>query len=59
MTSKYWLLMKSEDGRIIRHDTWGIINESGQEEADAGAMECFGKRLIDEARAIRRATKAA
>lgn len=61
MTSKYWLVMKSEDGRVIRRDTWGVINESGQEEADCLAMECFGQRLLDEARALRklRAVKAA
>jgi hypothetical protein len=54
MISKYWLLMKSEDGRVIRHDTRGVINESSQEEADCEAMEAFGKRLMDEARSIRR-----
>lgn len=54
MVSKYWLLMKSKDGRVIRHDSWGVINESGQEDADCEAMECMGKRLMDEARALRR-----
>lgn len=54
MVSKYWLLMKSEDGRVIRHDSWGIINESGQEEADCEAMAYFGERLIAEAKALRK-----
>jgi hypothetical protein len=54
MVSKYWLLMKSEDGRLIRHDTWGVINGSGQEEADCEAMVMLGERLLREAAAIRR-----
>ncbi len=54
MVSKYWLVMKSEDGRLIRSDSWGIMTDSEQEFADIEAMECLGARLIDEARALRR-----
>ena len=54
MISKYWLVVKSRDGRIIRSDSWGVMSESGQEEADCIALECMGRRLIDEARALRK-----
>jgi hypothetical protein len=51
--TEYWLLVKASDGRVIRHDTWGVIAESGQGLADAEAMKCLGERLIREARAIK------
>ena len=49
MISKYWLVVKSEDGRLIRTDTWGVINDTGQKAADAEALRSLGKRLIREA----------
>lgn len=58
MTTEYWLIMKSSDGRTIRADTWGVINESGQQAADCEAMEALGERLISAARALRRAKAA-
>ena len=54
MRTEYMLLVKTEDGRAIRADSYAVFFESDQGSADCEAMTALGERLIRDARAIRR-----
>lgn len=53
MESKYWLVMKSDDGRLIHNDHYIIYGDIGQEIADYEALEILGRRMIREAQGLR------